>query len=107
MNTQTPSLTTRHRTGDHLDVHTKLERALDRALGVGARGIQEGQDTHHVPVALVVRLGYRERADAPQTQLGDLELNGLFNFNLVLDELEDDVGSALGDLEHLQRGDVK
>mmetsp|Transcript_18575 Transcript_18575/g.29037 ORF Transcript_18575/g.29037 Transcript_18575/m.29037 type:complete len:442 (+) Transcript_18575:350-1675(+) len=69
---------------DHLHLHAVLARVLDGLLGVRPRGVQEGQDAQHEPLALRVGARHRQGPDAPLGQLQHLEVHGLLDALLVV-----------------------
>mmetsp|Transcript_29109 Transcript_29109/g.62706 ORF Transcript_29109/g.62706 Transcript_29109/m.62706 type:complete len:561 (-) Transcript_29109:1174-2856(-) len=86
--------------GDHLHLHAVGQRAEDGLLGVVAGGGQEGQQADHVPLVVVVGLGHGQGADASGAQGGHVGLASCGDL-LVLAQLQQHVGRALGGLEGL------
>eukprot|EP00955_Chlamydomonas_euryale_P106395 365702-Chlamydomonas_euryale.AAC.25 len=89
---------------NHLHVHTKFHGAAHRFLRVGARWVEEREHANQLPrakvVALLARDRDRKRADAALAKRLHERVSRLAH-GLVVAQLEDDVGRALGGAERL------
>ena len=74
-------------------------------FGVRSRRVQEGEQAHHLPLAIVpLHLRDGQGADSHLAEFHDLRLDLLLHPPLgILQQSQDDVRRALGGLEQLAR----